>query len=94
MQELLNIHFPDLVKHHELRDQLLEKAFLKDFSKGDILLREGVYVKLIPLVVNGLVKVYKEDELGNEVLLYYIKVGESCIMSLTNCLNNEISSIL
>ena len=93
MQELLKIHFPDLVKHHALRDALLKKAFLKDFLKGEVLLREGAYVKLIPLLVSGLVKVYKEDELGNEVLLYYIKAGESCIMSLTHCLNNEMSSV-
>ncbi len=55
---------------------------IKIFKKETVILKEGSYVKVIPLVISGLVKVYKEEENGNEVLLYYIKPGESCIMSI------------
>ena len=45
------------------------------------------------MVISGLVKVYKEDERGGEVLLYYIEKGESCIMSATYCMQNEKSEV-
>jgi len=63
--------------------QEIEKiALIKEFNKEIVILKEDSYVQFIPLVISGLVKVYKEEENGNEVLLYYIKPGESCIMSI------------
>lgn len=64
-----------------LRD--IEKvALFQKFEKETIILKEDSYVQFIPLIVSGLIKVYKEEENGNQVLLYYIKPGESCIMSI------------
>ncbi|MCG6186247.1 Crp/Fnr family transcriptional regulator [Maribellus maritimus] len=55
-------------------------------------MREGQYIKAIPFVMNGLVKVYtRYDE--KELLLYYIKPGESCIMSFDACLQNNPSKV-
>ena len=44
-------------------------------------------------MLNGLAKVFKEEENGHEVLLYYIKPGESCVMSVTTMLRNEASKV-
>lgn len=85
--------FPMLAKHQSLVDELSSNTQLVVFKSGDVLLKEGSYARYIPLVVSGLVKVYKEDEAGNEVLLYYINEGESCIMSATYCLHNEKSEV-
>ncbi|MEO1437558.1 MAG: Crp/Fnr family transcriptional regulator [Bacteroidota bacterium] len=63
------------------------------FDEGDVLLKEGGYVKFIPLVLSGLIKVYVEKESGHEVLLYYINQGESCIMSSTYCMQNRKSRV-
>jgi CRP/FNR family transcriptional regulator len=90
---ILRQHFPLLARATELNDQILELASTALFQPGEMILREGAFVKHIPLVVRGLVKVFKEDDEGNEVLLYYIKSGESCVMSLTACLRNEKSSV-
>jgi len=76
----------DAKKTHILILQKLIKA-------GTIILREGAYVKVIPLMLNGLAKVFKEEENGHEVLLYYIKPGESCVMSLTTLVRNETSKV-
>lgn len=55
-------------------------------------MHEGQYVKYLPLVLEGTVKVsIKQDE--KELLLYYIKPYESCVMSLASCLQNEASRI-
>lgn len=86
-------HFPALAKHQALMQEIAQSSELYVFNEGDVLLREGAYVKVIPLLIKGLVKVYKEDDEGNEVLLYYIKEGESCIMSVTTCLSNQKSKV-
>ena len=43
--------------------------------------------------MDGLIKIYREDADGNEILLYYIKSGESCVISITASLKGEKSSI-
>ncbi|MCI4668815.1 MAG: Crp/Fnr family transcriptional regulator [Bacteroidia bacterium] len=77
----------------ELMEELLGSCREGNFDQGDVLLNGGEYVQVIPLLIDGLVKVYKEEEEGNEVLLYYIKAGESCIMSVTTCMKNEKSKV-
>ncbi len=74
--------FEYIASSKQLVDFIIKDTVIKKFKKGDIILKEHFYVQQIPLVVSGIVKVYKEEENGNEVLLYYIKPGESCIMSI------------
>lgn len=77
----------------ELKQELEAISSIVSFKAGTVILKEGAYVKVIPLMLNGLAKVYKEEENGNEVLLYYIKPGESCVMSVTTMLRNEASKV-
>ena len=82
LQNNLKEHFAILSSSLALIQEIEKIALFDTFSKETVILKEDSYVKFIPLVVSGLVKVYKEEENGNEVLLYYIKPGESCIMSI------------
>lgn len=93
VDQLLSNHFPSLAKFPELRDEILEISEVHAFQSGDVILREGQYIKVIPLLVSGLLKVYKEDLNGGEVLLYYIKSGESCVMSITAMMKGVQSSV-
>lgn len=77
----------------QLKQELEEISSIVTFKAGTVILKEGAYVKVIPLMLNGLAKVFKEEEHGHEVLLYYIKPGESCVMSLTTMLRNETSKV-
>lgn len=63
-----------------LRAELRSQGTQKHFEAGSLLLREGQYVKVIPIVLSGLVKVYSRYG-ERELLLYYIEPEESCIMS-------------
>jgi len=60
--------------------------------KGETILKEESYIKQIPLVVYGNIKVRKTDENGKELILYHILPGESCVLSITSCLNNKQSN--
>ena len=93
IEQLLIKHFPSLSHFAELRNALVEVSSIHTFETGTIILKEGGYVKVIPLLIKGLVKVFKEEENGNEVLLYYIKDGESCVMSMISITRNEVSKV-
>ncbi len=76
----------------QLIDEILEESSTKEFSKGTEILREEQYVKVLPIVISGLVKVYSRYE-EKELLLYYIEPYQSCVMSFYAALKNTPSKI-
>ncbi len=79
--------------HTLLKDEVTEFGQLKKFPAGAVIQQEDSYVKAIPLVLNGSLKVMRTDKDGNEIFLYYITPGESCIMSFLGGLHNETSKV-
>lgn len=53
----------------------------------------GQPVPGMPLLMEGSLKIMREDEKGDELLLYYIESGDTCAMTLTCCMGNSISQI-
>jgi CRP/FNR family transcriptional regulator len=76
-----------------LKDEVDAYGQLKKFPAGSVILQEDSYIKAIPLVLNGSLKVMRTDPDGHEILLYYITPGESCIMSFLGGIHNETSKI-
>ncbi len=72
--------------------QLVETGTIQTIPKGTEILREGQYVKVVPLVIKGLIKVYTKQA-DKELLLYYIQPEESCIMSFSSSLSNDPSKV-
>ncbi len=75
-----------------LMNALLESSEIIEIDKNTELLREGQYVKVIPIVLSGTVRVYIKHE-DKELLLYYIQSNESCIMSFSAVLENIPSKV-
>ncbi len=75
-----------------LRREMLEAGTRSSFPPGTEILREGQYVKAVPFVLSGLVKVYAQFE-ERDLLLYYIQPEESCIMSFTAIVENMPSRV-
>lgn len=76
-----------------LQEQLLEFGELRQVEAGSTVLKKGAPIRSIPLVLKGSFKVMQVDEEGNEMLLYYIRPGESCIMSFLAGICMGVSSI-
>lgn len=77
----------------ELREELLESCKVLEFEKGDTIVREGEYVKVLPIVIEGSIRVFQTST-DREILLYYVEPGQTCMMSLSACFyNNESPSI-
>lgn len=82
----------NLFTEPKLREEILANCQLKSFEKGDIIVREGQYVKVVPIVVSGVIRVFQTKE-DREILLYYVEPKQTCMMSLSACFfNNESPS--
>ncbi|NLN25377.1 MAG: Crp/Fnr family transcriptional regulator [Bacteroidetes bacterium] len=77
----------------ELVEKLYKPSIQKNYEAGSIILNENSHIRSIPIVTKGMMKVIRTEEDGREILLYYIKAGESCIMSFLGGLHNETSKV-
>lgn len=83
----------DLTLNKELLEKLRTEGPVRTLTPDTVMLDENDYIKSIPIVLSGSIKVFRQDEVGREILLYYIKPGESCIMSLLGAATNTTSKI-
>ena len=77
----------------ELVNQLYQYSIKKQYKAGNVILNEKASIRSIPIVMQGTLKVIRTEEDGKEILLYYIKAGESCIMSFLGGMHNETSKV-
>ena len=66
---------------------------IKYFKEGDIIIDYGKYIRMMPLIVKGTVKVFRMDDTGNEILLYYLSNIESCSMAYSCCMEAKKSEV-
>ncbi len=76
----------------ELLNDILEKSTIEEIPKSTEILREEQYVKVLPIVLEGLVKVYSRFD-DKELLLYYIEPAQSCVMTFYAALKNTPSKV-
>lgn len=77
----------------ELVFELQKNSIRKEYKAGSVILSENSHIRSIPIVARGTLKVIRTEEDGREILLYYIKAGESCIMSFLGGIHNETSKV-
>jgi CRP/FNR family transcriptional regulator len=77
-----------------VREKMLQSGVSRSFKEGDVILDEQMRIRAIPIVTKGSVRVIRRDEDGRELLLYYIRAGESCIMSFLGGLHNDTSKVV
>lgn len=76
-----------LSKHFDHFEDRLKKEIVQDgelvlFPADELIMDIGQKVEQIPLIVNGIVKVFREDEQDNEIFLYYLESGEACAITM------------
>lgn len=77
----------------ELRKKLQSSSIIKTYKQGQAIVQENSHIRSIPLVAKGAVRVIRTEEDGREILLYYIKPGETCIMSFLGGIHHETSKV-
>ncbi|MGB3149264.1 MAG: Crp/Fnr family transcriptional regulator [Maribacter sp.] len=76
----------------QLRQSILENSTLQTFSKGTEILKQEQYVHILPIVLEGLVKVHSRFN-EKELLLYYIEPAQSCVMTFYAALQHTPSQV-
>ena len=76
-----------------LEEDLRANSQLKTLPAETVMMQSNSYIRSIPVVLSGSMRVMREDEDGREILLYYIKPGESCIMSFLAGIHEDTSKV-
>ncbi|SOD96902.1 Crp/Fnr family transcriptional regulator [Spirosoma fluviale] len=76
-----------------LLQELVEVGQFKRAPVGSYLIRPGEYIRSVPFIIRGSVKIMRPDQEGREALLYYLGGLDACAMSLTCCLGSKRSEI-
>jgi CRP/FNR family transcriptional regulator len=79
----------DLQISASLKEKLYQNSIVKSYKAGDVIMNENSRINAIPIIAKGVLSIFRTEEDGREILLYYIQAGESCVMSFLGGLHNE-----
>ncbi|RXG11967.1 CRP/FNR family transcriptional regulator [Leeuwenhoekiella aestuarii] len=82
MEELLNLNYAHLFET-ELLKEISEAGILKEAKEGEMLMDIGQYITAMPLLISGAIKILREDQNGDELLLYFLEKGDTCALTLS-----------
>ena len=91
VEEIVKKRFPFF--ESGLRSAISGSGTLKEFKAQEELIREDQFIRSFPIVLSGLIKVCRTDEEGKELLLYYLRPGEVCTVSLICCMDRTRSRV-
>ncbi len=77
----------------ELLLEINQVATYKEISEGNKILEIGEYIRSMPLLLSGVIKILRQDHDGDELLLYFLEKGDTCAMTLTCCLGHTKSQV-
>ena len=77
----------------QLIREIQQFGIFQSFKEGDLIMDYGKYVRMMPIILKGTVKVYRLDDNQNEILLYYLSSNESCSMAYSCCLEAKKSEV-
>jgi CRP/FNR family transcriptional regulator len=92
MIQKLPIEYVNLFEK-SLMEEIERVGVIHDFKEGDTIMDIGQYIKTLPILIEGSIKVVREDDDGHELFLYYVRSHETCAMSLTCCMQDLRSQI-
>lgn len=72
--------FPDL--EPGLLKELQEKGRIMKVEAGQTLIQSGQHIRSTMIVLEGLVKLFRENDEGSEYFMYHLHAGDGCALSL------------
>ena len=86
LQDYYSVIFDD-----ELLNEIAEIGVYRKFDKGRTMIEIGDELSEIPLILDGAVKIIREDAKKDEILMYFLERGDTCAISFVNCINKNKS---
>lgn len=75
-----------------LKIELREKSTITNHKKGELIIKDAQFIKVLKIVLSGKVRVYQENE-DREILIYYLNDMETCTLSLSACFEDCKSNV-
>jgi len=92
MIQELKQHYGSLFEP-DLLEEINGVATFMEVPEGHDLMKPGQYIKSMPLLLSGSIKILRPDVNGDELLLYHLERGDTCAMTMTCCMGNTKSEI-
>ena len=92
MKEIITQAYSHIFEE-SLIEEIARVSLLRDFKEDDILIDFGDYIKKMPLLIEGAIKILREDFDEGELLLYFIEKGDTCAMTMACCMGETKSEI-
>ena len=77
----------------DLLNEIAELGILRSFHEDEILIELDQTITHMPLLLNGAIRIMRDDDNDGELLLYYLEKGDTCAMTMTCCLGTKTSNI-
>jgi CRP/FNR family transcriptional regulator len=92
--DIINIKhlFPNL--EEGLYTEMVKHGTIKQVKAGEALLRVGQTIRSTMLIIDGIVKLYREDDEGKEFFIYHLDAGQACSLSMVCAAKHETSEVL
>jgi CRP/FNR family transcriptional regulator len=91
-RELLDLHY-GYIFEDDLLEEIADIGKYKRVRQGEILMDIGQQIRAMPLLFSGAIKVLREDDKGDELLLYFLEKGDTCAMTFSCCMGSGTSEI-
>lgn len=90
--EIVDFAFEEIFEK-ELIEEIKEVSQIMEFKQDDVLIDFGQYMRGMPLLIEGAIKIMREDFDEGELLLYFLEKGDTCAMTMSCCMGNNKSEI-
>lgn len=90
--EIVDFTFEEIFEK-ELIEEIKEVSQIMEFKQDDVLIDFGQYMRGMPLLIEGAIKIMREDFDEGELLLYFLEKGDTCAMTMACCMGNNKSEI-
>lgn len=92
MREKLYDYY-NVIFEPELIEDIIKNGTFKNIKKGELLIDINQVISEIPLLLNGAIKIVRENAKGEELLLYFLERGDTCAISFNNCIRRKRSLV-
>ena len=90
LRDKLSAYYSNIFEE-DLIDEIIKVSHFDKIKSGELLVDIGDDMTHIPLILDGVVKIIRQEKEGEEILLYFLERGDTCAISFVNCINKKQS---
>ncbi|MDH5413891.1 MAG: Crp/Fnr family transcriptional regulator [Flavobacteriaceae bacterium] len=90
LRDKLSEYYSDIFEP-ELIDEIVKVGHFDKIKSGQLMIDIGDDMTHIPLILDGVVKIIRQEKEGDELVLYFLERGDTCAISFVNCINKRKS---